>query len=69
MIALKVDKAYLLGFSQGGAIALLTAVEHPEMVRALVLSNSSVEFARRYYEKNQVTEVKQPVEKAGSLSL
>ena len=26
------------------------------------------EFARRYYEKNQVTEVKQPVEKAGSLS-
>lgn len=27
------------------------------------------EFARRYYEKNQVTEVKQPVEKAGSLSL
>ncbi|MEA2086383.1 MAG: IS3 family transposase [Chloroflexota bacterium] len=27
------------------------------------------EFARRYYEKNWVTEVKQPVEKAGSLSL
>jgi len=27
------------------------------------------EFARRYYEENQVTEVKQPVEKAGSLSL
>jgi len=27
------------------------------------------EFARRYYEKDQVTEVKQPVEKAGSLSL
>jgi transposase InsO family protein len=26
------------------------------------------EFARRYYEKNQVTEVKQQVEKAGSLS-
>jgi putative transposase len=27
------------------------------------------EFARRYYEKNQVTEAEQPVEKAGSLSL
>ncbi len=27
------------------------------------------EFARRYYEKNQVTEVKQPVEIAGSLLL
>ena len=27
------------------------------------------EFARRYYEKNQITEVKQPVEKTGSLSL
>ena len=26
------------------------------------------EFARRYYEENQITEVKQPVEKAGSLS-
>jgi len=26
------------------------------------------EFARRYYEKNPVTEVKQPVDKAGSLS-
>ena len=26
------------------------------------------EFARRYYDKNQITEVKQPVEKAGSLS-
>jgi len=27
------------------------------------------EFARRYYEKNRVREVKQPVEKVGSLSL
>jgi len=27
------------------------------------------EFVRRYYENNQVTEVKQPLEKAGSLSL
>jgi len=27
------------------------------------------EFARRYYERHRVTEVKQPVEKAGSLSL
>ena len=45
MIALKVAKAYLLGFSQGGAIALLTAIKHPEIVRALVLSSSSTEFA------------------------
>jgi len=27
-----------------------------------------VEFAKRYYERNQVREVKQPVEKAESLS-
>ena len=27
------------------------------------------EFVRRYYEKHQVTEVKQPLEIAGSLSL
>jgi len=26
------------------------------------------EFARRYYEENQIIEVKQPVEKTGSLS-
>jgi len=29
---------------------------------------TSVELARRYYEKNQEKEAKQPVEKAGSLS-
>ena len=53
MIALKVDKAYLLGFSQGGAIALLTATKHPEMVRALVLSNSTTEFAAAMKPENK----------------
>ena len=35
----------------------------------VLLALSPREFARRYYGKNRVTEVKQPVEKAGSLSL
>lgn len=34
---LKVDKTYLVGGSMGGAIAIDFALEHPEMVEALVL--------------------------------
>ena len=42
MRALKVSEAYFLGYSMGGRIALQLALEHPEMVKALVLANSSV---------------------------
>lgn len=42
MKALKVSGAYFLGYSMGGRIALQLALEHPEMVKALVLANSSV---------------------------
>lgn len=42
MKALKVSEAYFLGYSMGGRIALQLALEHPEMVKALVLANSSV---------------------------
>ncbi len=42
MMALKISPAYFLGYSMGGRIALQLALEHPEMVKALVLANSSV---------------------------
>lgn len=45
MKALKVSEAYFLGYSMGGRIALQLALEHPEMVKALVLANSSVGLA------------------------
>ena len=35
----------LLGYSMGGSIALEAAIKHPEMVKALVLANSSLGFA------------------------
>lgn len=42
MQALKVSEGYFLGFSMGGRVALELALNHPEMVKALVLANSSV---------------------------
>jgi 3-oxoadipate enol-lactonase len=40
--ALKVKNAYFLGYSMGGRIALNLAIDHPEIVKALILANSSV---------------------------
>jgi 3-oxoadipate enol-lactonase len=44
MKASRPDEAqcFLLGYSMGGRIALEAAINHPEMVKALVLANSSV---------------------------
>jgi len=53
MLKLKVGRAYLLGFSQGGAIALLTATRYPEMVKALILSNSSVDFTTPFTDEER----------------
>jgi len=38
-------QCFLLGYSMGGRIALEAAIKHPEMVKALVLANSSVGLA------------------------
>ncbi len=38
---LGIGEAILLGYSMGGGIALQCALEHPEMVKALILSNSA----------------------------
>ena len=40
MKAIDIQKAYFLGFSMGGRIALNLAIDYPEMVRALILANS-----------------------------
>jgi len=42
MKAIRVEDAYFLGYSMGGRIALELAINHPELVKALVLANSSV---------------------------
>lgn len=41
MKAIGVKNAYFLGYSMGGRIALELALNHPELVKALVLANSS----------------------------
>ncbi len=38
MKSLGIDKAYLLGVSQGGMIAQYMAIDHPEMIRKLILA-------------------------------
>ncbi|MGD0765083.1 MAG: alpha/beta hydrolase [Dehalococcoidia bacterium] len=40
--ALDIPRAFVLGYSMGGRIALELALDAPEMVRALVLSNSGI---------------------------
>lgn len=42
MDVLKTDKAVLIGNSAGGTIAMLTALEHPDRVQALILVDAAV---------------------------
>jgi 3-oxoadipate enol-lactonase len=42
MKAIKVKDAYFLGYSMGGRVALNLAINHSEMVKALILANSSI---------------------------
>jgi len=58
MKAIKVEGAYFLGYSLGGRIALELALDHPDLVKALVLANSSVGLAPpspESLERRQVT--------------
>lgn len=43
--AIGIDKAICIGFSLGGSIAVQLATENPELVKAIVLSNSSAGLA------------------------
>ncbi len=57
--ALNISEAILLGFSMGGAIALGFTVAHPEMVRALILSNSGGGARRSEEEMRQMAAQRQ----------
>jgi 3-oxoadipate enol-lactonase len=58
--ALKVRETYLLGYSMGGRIALGLTLEHPEMVKALILANSGVAPIQRSQEEmKQMMEMRQ----------
>jgi pimeloyl-ACP methyl ester carboxylesterase len=46
---LKADKAYLLGLSRGGGVAFDVAVNHPEMVGALILVSSNLSNLPQVY--------------------
>jgi len=39
--AIKVKNTFCIGFSLGGSIAVQLAIDHPELVKAIVLTNSS----------------------------
>jgi 2-succinyl-6-hydroxy-2,4-cyclohexadiene-1-carboxylate synthase len=43
--AIEIENAFCLGFSLGGSIAVQLAIDHPEIVKALVLTNSSAGLA------------------------
>lgn len=45
--ALNLGPAHLVGHSIGGSITLLTTIEHPELVRSLVLAEADVESLLR----------------------
>jgi 3-oxoadipate enol-lactonase len=40
MKAIRVENSYVLGYSMGGRIALRLAIAHPDMVKALILTNT-----------------------------
>ena len=46
MIAMGVAEAHILGYSMGGRIAVEIAINYPQMVKSLVLSNSTLQPSR-----------------------
>jgi 3-oxoadipate enol-lactonase len=57
--SLNVIETFLLGHSMGGAIALQFTVTHPEMVKALILSNSGGATGRSEEEMRQMAATRQ----------
>lgn len=54
LLALNINETILLGYSMGGAIAIAFTLTHPEMVRALILSNSGFGARRSEDEMRQM---------------
>ena len=72
--ALNVPETYVLGYSMGGRIALGLALDHPEMVKALILANSPVAPIQRSEEEmKQMMEMRrkrmEAIEKQGLESM
>ncbi|GFI61773.1 3-oxoadipate enol-lactonase 2 [Clostridiales bacterium] len=42
MTYMKIDRAHILGFSDGGNIAMVFAIKHPEMVSSLILNGANM---------------------------
>jgi len=57
--ALNINETILLGFSMGGAIAIGLVLAHPEMVKALILSNTGGAAKRSEEEMRQMEERRQ----------
>ncbi len=51
---LDVGPVHLLGFSMGGAISFQLAVDHPQMLRKLVIVNSQPSFALDHWTKHMM---------------
>lgn len=49
MRALEIEEACLFGASQGGMIALLIALEHPELVQRMVLGSTTAQVSEAQY--------------------
>ncbi len=52
---LNIKESYLLGYSMGGRIALHLALNHPEMVRAVIFANSGL--VPVYWSKEEIEEM------------
>jgi len=51
--ALSIRETYVLGYSMGGRVALGLALNHPEMIKALIMANSGVAPIQRNQEEMQ----------------
>lgn len=70
--ALGIKESYVLGYSMGGRIALGLTLNHPEVVKALIMANSGVVATQRSQEEmDEMTRLRQQrmeiVERQGSL--
>lgn len=53
MKAIGVNEAYFLGYSMGGSIAGELAMKYPEMIKALIIANSTIGLFQRSPEANK----------------
>ncbi len=54
MKALNIDSAHVVGISMGGMIAFQLAVDHPELIRSMVIANAAPELVIRSFKERMV---------------